>query len=169
MPLEPYDERAELEDIASRYERVFARLPRTLPRLRQDVIFGNLVRRLRGDGWRDWHIVQAVMNGVINWHLARMGHDRDPEAMKSVGGSLTRRLLEEGETAEDPAVPPAYFTPTTMELFLHTGLLTFLKRKGAVFRDRGYDRERMREIADERYHYLELDVPHPPLFPDDAT
>lgn len=169
MPLDPYDEQTELEDIAVRYDRVFACLPRTWPRLQQDVIFRNLTRRLRGEGWRDWHILQAVMNGVIGWRLERAGLNHDPETMRPADAAPARRFLEEGETADDPPVPLAYFTPTRMEMLLDAGVFTFLKRKGAIFRARHYNHERAHRIVAQRYHYFELDVPHAPLFPDDMT
>lgn len=170
MPLETYDEQRELEEIARRYERCFASLPFTLPRLQGDAIFCNLVRRLRTEGWLDWHILQAVVNGVINWHLACMNADHDPEAMRTVGGPFTRRFLETGEAAGDTPIPLAYFDGHTVEMLLRMGILTFLKGKGAIFGQRGYDPEKLRRIVAERYHYFELDTPHPHLLPtDDQT
>lgn len=162
MPLESYDEQIEREDIELRYANVLRALPRTLPHLQRSPCFLLLVKRLRNDEWKDWHILQAVFNGVVSWFLEQLGvsqgQRRDQE------NRIVRQLLKDGESLDDPLIPPAYFTYETMELLLNAGITTFLAKKGAVFRPRAYNFQKLRKLAQRRYQYMHLDVPHTPLF-----
>jgi hypothetical protein len=163
MPLESYDEQSEREDIESRYANVLNTLPRTLPHLQQSPSFLLLVKQLRSNGWKDWHILQAVFNGVVNWTTQWLGTQTDRQRDQE-GDRIVRRLLKHGESPDDPLIPSSYFTIETMEMLLDVGVATFLKKKGAIFRPRAYNFQKLRQLAQKRYHYLDLDVPHKPLF-----
>jgi hypothetical protein len=79
----PTYERSEAEEmIARRYERLPALIHRTLESVNQEPAFHELVARLRVEGWRDWHILQALANLSINHRLAAEGLWPDP--LKSV-------------------------------------------------------------------------------------
>ncbi len=164
MPLEPYDEQSELEDIELRYANVQHMIPYTLKRLQQTPIFLDNVELLKSEGWKEWHILQAVANGVMNWYAEQSGANQDIERIQDEGKVLFQRLFEKGESPKDPSIPQEYFTLEAMRIWLHAGLLTFLTKKGAVFGQRGYFPERLQTIARKRYHYFELDVPHSPIF-----
>jgi hypothetical protein len=165
MSLEPYNEQSELEDIKLRYTNVQHMIPYTLKRLQQSPIFLSIVERLKSEGWKEWHILQAIGNGVMNWYTERSGANHDIQRIQDEGKAVFQRLFEEGEAPHDPPIPLDYFTLEAMHVWLHTGLLTFLSIKGAVFGPRGYFPERLQTIAKNRYHYFELDVPHSPIFP----
>jgi len=80
------------------------------------------------------------------------------------GRVLYRRLSLVGESALDPPVPVEYFTLEEMQMWLEFSMISYLKQKGAVFRQRGYDFENMRRIVEKRYHHFDLNVPHAPIF-----
>lgn len=163
MPLESYNEQSEHEDIELRYSNVSRALPHTLPHLQRSPSFLLLVKQLRSDGWKDWHILQAVFSGVVNWSTERLGTQQNQQRDQE-GDRIVRRLLKHGESLEDPLIPPTYFTAEMMEMLLNAGTATFLKKKGAVFRPRAYNFKILRELAQKRYQYLDLDVPHTPVF-----
>jgi hypothetical protein len=53
-----------------------------------------------------------------------------------------------------------------VEVLLDAGVLSFLRRHGAIVRGRGYEHERARRIVAGRNRFFELDVPIPsPLVP----
>jgi hypothetical protein len=164
MPLQHYDEQSELTDIELRYTNTQKSIPYTLQRLQQSPVFLETVKQLRIDGWKDWHILQAIFNGVMSWYASQSGANQDEKRLRKEGNILFRRLLHEGEAPDDPVIPPTYFTLDAMEAWLNAGVLTFLKQKGAVFRPRAYNPENMRKIVKKRYHYFELDTPHSSVF-----
>ncbi len=164
MPLDAYDEKLELEAIAGRYKNIAKAVPYTLERLRQSSTFLSVVEQLRKEGWKDWHILLAVFNGVMNWRLEHADASRNVHRVQDNGRALFRKLSQEGESPLDPPIPVAYFTLEEMQMWLEFGMISFLKQKGAVFRQRGYNFEKMRRIVEKRYHYFDVDVAHAPIF-----
>ena len=77
MPLDAYDEQLERKAIAERYKNIAKAVPHTLERLRQSSTFLTMVEQLRNERWKDWHILLAVFNGAMNWHLEHANADRD--------------------------------------------------------------------------------------------
>lgn len=165
MPLEPYNELSELEDIKLRYTNVQHSISYTLMRLKQSPLFLAIVEQLKSEGWKEWHLLQAIFNGLMSWYAERSGANQDIKRLHNEGNILFHRLLEVGESSHDPSIPPEYFTLKTMHTILQISIMTFLTNKGAAFGARSYNPERMETIARNRYHYFELDIPHTPIFP----
>ncbi len=164
MPLKRFDEQAELRDIAFRYENTLRSFPQTLQRLKQDPAFLSVVERLHDVGWKDWHILQAIFNGAINWYMEQVGAEYDSPRIREETMKLYQQLRDKGEGILQQPIPVTYFTFDMMNQLLDAGVLSFLDNKGAVFRDRPYNFEKLRRFAQMRYHYLDLDVPHDPVF-----
>jgi hypothetical protein len=88
-----YDPSLAIERITERYNRIPKMIPRALERLRRDPVFLGIVKELRFRGWRDWHILQALVNVALNRRLHAEGlgtaetgdatHRRTQELMKS--------------------------------------------------------------------------------------
>jgi hypothetical protein len=164
MPLKPYDQPSMLRDIVFRYENARRSFPQTIRRLQQDSAFLSTVERLHDAGWKDWHIVQAIFNGAINWYAIQAGVDYHSPKIRDEAMKLYQELREKGEGILKPPIPVTYFTFDMMQLLLDVGVRSFLDGKGAIFRDRPYNFEKLRRFAQMRYHYLDLDVPHDPIF-----
>ena len=164
MPLKQYDEKAELDDIAFRYENTLHSFPQTLQRLDQDPAFLSVVERLHDADWKDWHILQAIFNGAINRYMEQVGVDYDSPKIRDEAMKLYEQLRDKGEGILQQPIPAAYFTFDMMKQLLDAGVVSFLDKKGAVFRDRPYNFEKLLRFAHIRYHYLELDIPHDPVF-----
>ena len=77
---------------------------------------------------------------------------------------LYQQLRDKGEEILKPPIPATYFTFDMMKQLLDVGVSGFLDNKGAIFRDRPYNFEKLRRFAQMRYHYLDLDIPHHPVF-----
>jgi hypothetical protein len=110
MPLEPYNEEFEREQIKSRYLNTPKAIHYTLERLRQSPEFPKTLQRLRVEGWKDWHVLLAIFNGVLNWHIARAGANTDFQRTVKERDAVFRRLMKEGEAADDPPVPLEEFS-----------------------------------------------------------
>lgn len=105
MPLDAYDEQLERKAIAGRYKNIAKAVPHMLERLRQSSTFLTMVEQLHNEGWKDWHILLAVFNGAMNWHLKHANAGRDDHRVQDAGRVLYRQLSHEGESALDPPVP----------------------------------------------------------------
>ena len=62
-----FDEAAELGRIRKRYDVTMQGLKFTLKRLQEDLEFRSIVANLRAKGWKDWHVLQAMLNAVANY------------------------------------------------------------------------------------------------------
>ncbi len=164
MSLEQFNEERELEAIKRRYDLIPRSISYTLVRLRESTEFADVVKRLRVDKWKDWHILLAIHNGFLNWHIKLNGADKDAEKANAFTEMLVKRLWEVGETAEDLPVSIEYFSYDSMNNWLNIGIMHYLQQKGAEFGSRGYDLNKTRKIAEQKFKYLALDIEHSPLF-----
>lgn len=77
MPLKEFNEQEELEAIQRRYDIIQKSLHITLSRLKQNRRFSKVVESLKDQGWKDWHILLAIHNGIANWHVEKQGINTD--------------------------------------------------------------------------------------------
>jgi hypothetical protein len=96
------------ERAANRYP-VYAQILRiTVPRLSADGRIRGIIERLRGEGWKDWHILMAISNLVINFRLMQSGEDfQDP----AVRDRIVRWAPEE---PSDVQVDPSLITTESL-------------------------------------------------------
>ncbi len=165
MPFEKYDEGKELKAISRRYSAISSALPITLDRLRKSEFFLEVVEKLReNENWKDWHVLLAVYNAVINYHLKCQNADKDGEEVEAKANQIMQRFADIGESAEDPTIPLEYFTFDEMKRLLGLAILQFIVQKGGELRPRGYKPENIKRIVEKKYHYFELDIPHARIF-----
>jgi hypothetical protein len=160
----PTYDRTEAEGmIARRYERVPPLIARTLERARNDPAFLDLVGELRAQGWRDWHILQALANLSINHRLAAEGLNtygavsaKDPRIAE-----LTSNPEAAGESLPDLAA----ITATELDLARRMGNMMVLKNWDLEPRARFGAVDPYGRFLAERYAYWSDDVPHEDPFP----
>jgi hypothetical protein len=87
-----FDEADALKQVENRYRRIQAEFPFTLQQLTKDAVFLGLVAELRQEGWKDWHILQAVASARLNALI-----NDEPQS-----DSLARTIIESGEKEEYP-------------------------------------------------------------------
>lgn len=63
------------ETPAERYEAYAKTLRITVPRLARDHPVQDVILKLGAEGWKDWHLLMAISNLVINFRLERNGED----------------------------------------------------------------------------------------------
>jgi hypothetical protein len=143
--------------VEARYKHSAASLRFTLPRLRKSSVFLQVVSNLRAEGWRDWHILMAVMNATANLRVnALINSGRDPEqAFEHYKAKLGK------EEAEDEPAPPAeLFTVERLRDALQTSYLSTLQQHGFTINQRTPDFPAIEKFLRYRYHYWELDIEH---------
>ncbi len=99
-----YDRKEAEDAIRRRYERAIVPIRWTVARLIRAPQFCALVSTLRTEGWKDWHILQAVANIAINERVSRMapGGTSDAEIQRAAHQLFDREVcsaFESGPTA----------------------------------------------------------------------
>lgn len=95
-----FDEQEALRLIENRYRNTTKMFPITLRQLSNNADFRKVISKLRGAGWKDWHILLAVTNVRLN----SLVDTRDPRYKE-----LMRAAMKRGETTEDPVAPDTAF------------------------------------------------------------
>jgi hypothetical protein len=98
-----------VEMIANRYEQIPDLMRRTLPRLRQDRRFQTTIRLLRGKGWKDWHILTAIYNVLLQRRLGHAGLNVGETIATRAGQEAVRELAFTPEADDEPEVPLEIF------------------------------------------------------------
>ncbi len=142
------------EEIRFRYEDLPGRINSTLPGLQQDEDFQRRVDTLRSRGWRDWHILIAVVGVAKNTRLKfRGGVDtEDTDSLKE--------FFLAPEPPGDP-VPARFFTLDQLEFLLKVNLTPFSTVAwNFALRQQVIDVDAVEQILCARYGWMTDDVSH---------
>ncbi|MEA2277917.1 MAG: hypothetical protein QOC78_2877 [Solirubrobacteraceae bacterium] len=106
-PLPTSDDPVEL--LESRYEQIPRLMARTLARLRVDRRFQTTVALLRQQGWRDWHILTAAYNILLQRRLAAAGLNTAGAISSPAGARAATDLAYTPEADDEDEVPLGIF------------------------------------------------------------
>jgi hypothetical protein len=98
-----------LELLETRYEQLPRLMARTLTRLRVDRRFQTTVALLRQRGWRDWHILTAAYNILLQRRLAAAGLNTAGAISSPAGARAATDLAYTPEADHEPEVPLGIF------------------------------------------------------------
>ncbi|NMI60941.1 MULTISPECIES: hypothetical protein [unclassified Streptomyces] len=135
---------------ANRYREFARMLPHTLARLNQEPEFQEVVARLHEEGWKDWHILQALANLVINY--------RNKFTEETISQATPEVLFAD----EDPSwevIPPETLTVDRLKEGLEFSYAATLRTWGLMPRSRMRPEQFVSLLA-SRYNYWSSDVPH---------
>ncbi|WP_284975251.1 hypothetical protein [Arthrobacter sp. efr-133-TYG-104] len=158
-----YDRAASIDAIAARYEKMLPPVRLTLPRLAGDTDFIKLVTSLRAEGWKDWHLLLAVVNIVVNGRAAQRGLNMTTSITKADVERVSL-LTQEEEREEDPEPPLKIFTEDRMWFHLSNAALTTVRRWGLEVRLNRVDPRSFLGLLGDRFNYWDDDVEHEPIF-----
>lgn len=152
-----YDEASATAAVRRRYEAL-PLVRYTMRRLAASPSFRATGLELWTEGWRDWHILTAVTNIVINHRLSLEMTD-DPAMSRQ---DIIRRAaaLRRPETQGDPVPPDDAFTPDALKRALATSTLSTLQILGLEYHRQTPNFPALFELLGARYAYWTLDVPH---------
>jgi hypothetical protein len=156
-----FDEAEELERIQKRYDVCFAGLRFTLRKLRQSDSFREMVLKFRKQGWKDWHILAAVLNVVAGIRVAHRFGTAMPsreweEAFK------TEVFTPENETAFE--ILPDQIKADSVFITMQANMTSTMSGNGLTPSSRTPNLSGEKKYMAERWRYFDLDVPHESLF-----
>lgn len=156
-----YDIDEARDAIRRRYENSIAPIRHTLPRLVRDPRFCALVSKLREEGWKDWHILQALANAAAN---ERLNRTLGPNALGPETMTMMRRLIKEEETREESEkLPDSVFSEDNVRTHLKTSITVFATYSGLEIHQRTPDFSALERLLTERYGFKD-DVEHDDVF-----
>ncbi|MFD5858714.1 hypothetical protein [Streptomyces chartreusis] len=160
MPRTPgpgYAEDTATQAVQRRYEALPV-VRCTMRRLAATRSFRNTAVALRNEGWRDWHILTAVTNIVINHRLSQ----EMPEAFETTPQEILRRAasLQRPEAQDDPSLTDDAFTPDDLKQALAISTLSTVQVLGLELHRQTPNFPALFELLGARYAYWSIDAPH---------
>jgi hypothetical protein len=157
-----YDRDASLENVRENYQFLPSLLNQTLPRALSDPDTAAGLRRLRDDGWLDWHILIAIANAAFNIRASAAGLLSRPLAAKPEQHALAHTA----ETADSEPIPLAALTPESLRDAMRVAVLAIAKRRWRLLSaTQTPNPTAFRALLTTRYG-LSDDVPHRDLLSD---
>ena len=157
-----YDHEEAIGAVRRRYENSVVPVRHTLRRLSRNPGFRTLVRKLRSEGWKDWHILMALANLVITERLRRT---MPPGLWGPEAQSRGRQILHEEETRqESESLPDSVFAEGPFRTSMNVGLLTCAQSFGLEIKQEAPDFTALERLLVERYRFKDDDVDHDPVF-----
>jgi len=156
-----FDEAAELENVRRRYDVGLAGLRYTIPRVKEHPEFRATIQELRRRGWKDWHILSAMLSAAANYRVhMRLGDEAPLQVFKEA----VRKDIFTPETVDSPTIPISIFKAETLEMYSLIVLQSSLSKRGFELYQSTPNRTVLAEYARHRWHYWDLDVPHENIF-----
>jgi hypothetical protein len=149
-----YDEADAIQQVKNRYARITTLYPFTLRQLSTSPGFGRVVSALRADGWKDWHLLQAVASIRVN-DLAKRSSDWDKTGMQ---------VFQNGEIERDPLTPEQFFDERSLRRALQMSQFSTLANFGFKIKQITPNLSGVDKLL-RRFKYWELDVSHQDPFP----
>lgn len=144
-----FDAKDSVKQIELRYERITKLYPFTIASLARTSAFQGTLNRLREEGWKDWHVLQAIASIRIN-DLGRRAIDQD---------RATMQYFQNGESEVDPLTSSEMFTDRAMSRGLQMTQLSTLANLGLRVKHLTPNLVGIDRLL-RRFRYWELDVPH---------
>lgn len=141
--------------LQNRYTNVTTSIRFTLKRLKADISVMETIKRLRDNGWLDWHILSAISTVTMNHRMNQRPEARQsPEAFKKVWQELSI------ENEDWQPVPLTLFNENNLLFSLHLTMLSTLKGLSLECRQLTPDLEAMDYFLRTRYRYWSDDIDH---------
>ena len=151
-----YDAKRSIEMIQNRYNNAGRALRLTLRRLREDKPFLATVDSLRRSGWKDWHILLAVVNVKANYVINRV---LTPAAGRAEMLKHMKDILDREELETDPQAPADLFTTEDLSKALQMCHISTLRQLGFQCSQSTPNFNSIEEFL-KRFNYWTDDVDH---------
>jgi hypothetical protein len=146
------------EQVRHRYDALRARIPSQVAALQLDKDFRSLCKLYYGKGYKDWVILSAVINCMLNWQAQRHLDLRD--------AGDRARLPTMANDLNDTVYPAWRFTQEEMDRAVAGHNMAVLLRYGFEPRRADFQPKTVEKFLRERMRHFEADLPHEPLFGD---
>jgi hypothetical protein len=158
-----YDTSAAHESIRHCYANLLPPVRFTVGRLARDATFMAMVELLRSTGWKDWHLLTAVANIVVNARGVACGIDMTTRITQA---DIMRfqELMNTAETPRDPEIPSPCFSLEAMWFHLANASRLRAQAWGLEVRVASLDPQAFLGLLGKRFDFWADDVEHEPLF-----
>lgn len=153
-----FDGKTAMQHICNRYRHCRQKIVNQVRALQQDELFRKKCQSYYENGYKDWVILTAILNCMLNWKAKEVGltisSEEDP-----------KRFLELQQTLQDTVYPPLRFLGTEFDFQIRVmHPTTALKTYGFELRRRDFKPEVVEKFLRERMKHFDFDLPHKPLF-----
>jgi hypothetical protein len=148
--------------VARRYAGTQPPMRFTLERLRADPAFQATVASLRADGWKDWHILLAAYNVVVNFRISQQVRAGTPP---DIATRLQRNAMNDPERADAAPVPLERFSRDRMIDAIRLAQTATVKSWDLVLRQQTPDFPAVDDLLRHRYHFWIEDIDRTRSFP----
>jgi hypothetical protein len=155
-----YDKKKAKELIKARYQKSVPSIRLTLKRIVPTSSFQALKMNLRSQGWKDWHILLALFNLVMNYRMDRFGISGNIIAMEK----FYQEYPYEEEKDNAIKIPLEEINEVNMKRNLQVSMLATLKGFGFSLEGKLVKPEEISDFLAEKFNYWEDDVDHEPIF-----
>lgn len=156
-----FNEAEELKRIEQRYSVGLDGLRFTLPRVVNNPDFRRRMDILRAQGWKDWHLLLAMLNAAANYRATlKLGANADIQEFQK---GLKAEVFS-AETAERPEVPVDQFSVSALKMFLLMATCSALEAESLELHQQTPNIDGLFKYAGARWRYFDLDVTHPRIF-----
>jgi hypothetical protein len=144
--------------IRNRYKRSSEILCQTIPRLANDPQFRETYEVLVGRGWKDWHVLLALVNARINFRI-HTEHPTVEQLMK-----LRRQEPQhQAESENEAPLPPEWLTVERLDEMRRFAFATGTTHWDLEIHQDTPDLMALEQLLGDRYGYWSDDVPHASL------
>ena len=156
-----YDKQKSEEMIRNRYRRCMPPIRLTLKNLIQTEVFQKLKGSLRSTGWKDWHILLAINNLVMNFRMQELGILNNIDKMVKFG----EKWVNHEEQENDIQIPLKEFTKKNLMRVLEASMPATLRLYGfSTLVGKELKIDQIKEFLSKKFNYWNDDVEHDLIF-----
>lgn len=147
--------------ILSRYKNTLKGVYLTLEKYKSDVLFKKSIQQLRNECWKDWHILLALYNAILNYKAnlnpdARTNGEVYQKTFQSLSGKDERDVYVE--------IPVEVFTIDNVKEQLNYCIPFVLRSYGLEHKPPFIEFDLIKELLIERFNFMNDDVAHETVF-----
>jgi len=156
----PGYDRAEHEShIGNRYANLKERLAGILPNLALRCEFRATAVALRKDGWKDWHILLATYNAIVNYVAKLEGGTENPKTAAQLIAHM-QEVAARGVVPQDVPIPDEVVSEANLRFHLSHSMTATLQTWDLRVNMEGFDTSAIEALLSGRYAYWSDDVEH---------
>ncbi len=155
-----YDKKKSEEMIKKRYKNCIPSIRLSLKRIVPTEDFQILKEILRSQGWKDWHILLAIFNLVMNYRMSKLGILSNVNSMIEFG----EKYPYQEENKNSIFVPLDEFTEENMKKSLELSMPASLNVYGFTLKAKKIKIDEIKQFLAEKFNYWVDDVDHEPIF-----
>ncbi|MCJ7423602.1 hypothetical protein MUP01_04950 [Candidatus Bathyarchaeota archaeon] len=157
-----YSKEKAVELLKNRYSNVSIPIQYTLKNLRDHAEFRTIIKKLRQDGWLDWHILTSINNLAVSYRARQL---LKPDISPKDEKDLYVRVMSEPERDDSAPIPVTEFSEEDLRMALRVSMISTIRVLGLESRQRTPDFDGIEHFLRNRYNYWTDDINHEDPFP----